>query len=98
MNTLQTTDVRKTQEIARKLNLKLTGWQFAQLAGELGAIRQSTVDTMQLHITRAHTVGMMDALNHVKSDVEGLNAMFDTYLKGMFLDLKQEAAGGGDDE
>lgn len=65
MSTLKTIDVRKTQEIVRKLNLKLTGWQFAQLAGELGAIRQSVADIMQLRLTRAHTVGMMDGLNGV---------------------------------
>lgn len=40
MSNLKTIDVQKTQEIARRLNLKLTGWQFVQLASEIGTIRQ----------------------------------------------------------
>lgn len=68
MSNLKTQDVQKTQEIARKLNLKLSGWQFAQLASEIGSVRQSSADAMYTAIHKAQTIGMLEAVREMKGE------------------------------
>ena len=68
MNTIHTSDVQHTQDIVRKLNLKVTGWQFVQLAQAIGQIRLNTIDAMKQEKVKAQVFGARDVLREVKSD------------------------------